>query len=859
MFTDRFTTHYKNTILLAYQTALEESRQVEVPDILIALLKQTGSLGAELLKKSKLTEDNIKKFQNINTTLNKKNKDVFSEQVLQIIEKSVLTAYKMQHTYVGTEHLLSSLLDFEKQITEYLQNTKSLEPLKLQVETILKSASRFPEITKTFDNQDSPSALSGTNETKKINEDDEPDVSELQLSSFVTDLTDIDNQETIDPVIGREAELERMINILGRRTKNNPLLLGDPGVGKTAIVEGLAKKIIEHNVPDFLINKKILNLDLTSLVSGTIYRGEFENRLKQIIDEVKQNPNIILFIDELHNLVGAGATSGSMDASNILKPALARGQIRCIGATTFDEYKKHIERDSALERRFQCISINEPSQTETIQILLGIKKNYEKYHNVIISNDIIYKIVELCEKYLPQYKMPDKAIDILDESCAKCAIQKSNTGMMKKIKEFKDSVLSFNQEIHENLILEKFEKAVELQKLQFNEIKKLKKLEENYKNKKKTLKQKLELDDILKTLSTRTQIPLDNFDFHSSLTKGNTNKTEQETQQIFNIEKQINEYIIGQKEVVSKICNHIKKSKAGITDSKKPIGSFVFLGPNGVGKTELAKVLAKTVFGSTKKLISLNMSEFSEGFALSKLIGSPAGYVGYMDETLLTDKIKKNPHCVILFDEIEKAHTSIFNIISQIIDEGFITDSIGKQIDCSHTLIIMTSNLGADTFKNNSGLGFAEKINTNILANKQADQKLSINSINSYLLDLLQKTITKEIISRVDGVLVFNSLNFNNLKKIAKMQLTELVTRAKKRYIEINLDNNVIDFIAKTGFKQKNGARSIKQVISELIENQLAEKVLQKNLHNKKFITQGNKIRQWRIKISMQKNKIVFL
>ncbi len=791
MIDERFTIKYYNVLKKSYITALEKNEDVNIGHFLFSLLTEKGCLGGEILKKNSFKPEDFLTTKKNQTTKIKEYVN-FSEQAIQVIQTSVIIAYKYQHIYIGTEHLLASILQ-NKDIEKFITKKNLIDSLYNQTQTILRNTSKFPEIIQTFD-------------LEEVNFDfyeESEDISNanLNINNFVIDLTDPYIQKNIDPVIGREKEIERIINILARRTKNNPILLGEPGVGKTAIIEGLAKKILQQEVPAFLLNKKILSLDLTAVIAGTMYRGEFEARLKQIIDEVKSNPNIILFIDEIHNIIGAGSTSNSMDAANILKPALARGQIRCIGATTFEEYKKHIEKDSALNRRFQSIHIKEPSSEKTFEIIKGIKSNYEKFHNVNIPDEIIKYTVQLSKKFINNSFFPDKAIDIIDEACSKLSITQSNIKLQKQIQELKEKLQKNNFQKHKALIYEDYNKAILLQTKEKQILQKLQKLNSQYneflKNNKKTISKSL----INQIISEKTQIPL--------------SKIQGQNQNILNLPKILKKHIIGQDNVINQIYTQLLKSDIVFNIKQKPIASFLFVGPSGVGKTQTAKILAQEFFGTKDKLIQINMSEFSESFNLSKLIGSPAGYVGYREGALLSDKIFKNPHCVVLFDEIEKAHKQVYNILLQILDEGFILDAIGKKIDFTNTIIIMTSNIGQELFSKNN-IGFSQS-KTKILFDKHNE-----------LQNLLKQHFSTEFLNRIDKILLFNPLNFKDLKKIAKIEIEKINQSLKEKGINIQIEPKVLNFICKKTIEEQNNARILQQKIDDLIKVPLAEKILKK-------------------------------
>src|SRR3989339_972870 len=633
---DKFTQHFKQVLITAQNIAFSKKHEaIEPEDLLISLIKTKGSLGSDILIKQNidlgwLQMATFDTYQSI--AISPESMPQPSLESQKIIEKAVITAYKHKHKYIGTEHLLWGISQSaDEKTTQILQKAKvNTHNLKQHLNLILKSTSKFSDLT-------------SEEELKEIEEifNEEGPANTNDLEKFTIDLTSKEIQKDIDPVIGRVKEIDRLIEILSRRTKNNPVLLGDAGVGKTAIIEGLAKRITENKVPDVLLNKTILNLDISSLIAGTMYRGEFESRLKQVINEIKSNPNTILFIDELHTIMGAGATSGSLDAANILKPALSRGQLRCIGATTFEEYKKHIESDKALERRFQAIIIEESSEDETQQILKGLRDNYEKFHNVIIDDQAIKAAVELSKRFLPDKKLPDKAIDLIDEAAARLRVKKTKQGMLKKIKSLQDELNQAQNDKKQAILGEDYLKALEYKDQEEIILEELLRLQAQEDKKQKTTLGEINDEHIKEIISDITKIPLGDLSV-------------QENKSLINLEKNLAKNIFGQDKAISIIANTIRKSKAGIGDKNKPLASFMFLGPSGVGKTEVSKQLANIVFGDERNLIRIDMSEFSEKFNISKLIGSPAGYVGYKDANKFTDLVKNKPYSLILFDEIEK-------------------------------------------------------------------------------------------------------------------------------------------------------------------------------------------------------------
>ncbi|MFH1172950.1 MAG: ATP-dependent Clp protease ATP-binding subunit, partial [bacterium] len=722
------------------------------------------------------------------------------------IEKAVLIANLNNHKYVGTEHLLISLEQLqEKDWLGWLaQNQINLKRLKDYAPLLLKTTSRFSEIT---DNAIAgKEAIAGHPLLPGLEK------TASALENFTTNLTDDEIQQNIDPVIGREEEISRLIQILARRTKNNPVLLGEAGVGKTAIVEGLAKKILAGQVPDVLLNKKIICLDLGATVAGTMFRGEFENRIKQIIEQVKNDPNLILFIDELHNIIGAGSAQGSLDAANILKPALARGQLRCIGATTFNEYKKHIANDPALERRFQPIIIEEPTADKTKAILLGIKENYEKYHQVSITNDAIEAAVDLSQRYLTDSFLPDKAIDLLDEAASGKRIKKKKDKDIQLLEDAEMALKKISQDKEKAIQAENFSQAMTIKGREQSALAKLEYLKAKIAGQKVKTVGKITRKEIAEIIAKMTKVPV-------------TDLLTPEKDQLLNLEKIIGQKIIGQDEAVQAISQAIRRARAGLASRQRPLGSFIFLGPSGVGKTELAKVLAETVFGSPKALIRLDMSEFSESFNISKLIGAPAGYVGYRDTNKLTDAVRHRPYSVVLFDEIEKAHPETFNLLLQILEDGQLTDATGKAVNFKNTIIILTSNIGLSELNHCARLGFGSQANA-----KPEPAEAEYGKIKERLLAELKEQFRPEFLNRLDKIIIFRPLNQEAIKKIVGLQITELNQRLAEMDIRLILDQASLDLIALRSHLPQEGARAIRRNIQELLENQLADQLLKNQI-----------------------------
>lgn len=797
---NKFTNHLKESLKHSLKLALELKNEEVTPlHLLYGLISEKGSVAGEILKKEKVSREKIAAAIVNFPHLDSPNFPQLNKQSETILEKAATLALKKSHLYIGTEHLLYSLLNsFE---TELLPK-KTLVNLKEELENVLLSVNRFTEMSslvnsyqpaEEIDSSSSlpPSAPLTKNKNKKNS----------VLNYFTTDLTNVKFCQSADPIIGREKETQRLIQILSRRQKNNPVLLGDPGVGKTAIVEGLAQKIIAGDVPDELQTKKILRLDLGLLIAGTIYRGEFENRLKQLMEEIKKDPNLIIFIDEIHTIVGAGSTSGSLDAANILKPALARGELRCIGATTFEEYKKHIEGDPALDRRFQPIVVNEPSEEETIAILRGVAKNFESFHQVEITSSALAAAVKLSAKYWPEKFFPDKALDLLDEAAAAKKLSNQNQTGLKKIKELQNSLQLTQEQKETAVIKENFSLATKLKKDETKILNSLDKLKVANQKNKKIKKELLLGDDVKKIISQSFGINL---------------LPETEKMSRFqHMENQLKEQIVGQDEVIEKIIKTLKKSEIGLRNHHRPIASFLFVGPSGVGKTALAKTLAQTYFPENSgrgNFIRVDMSEFGESFHATKLIGAPAGYIGYKESNSLTDKIKNHPYSLILLDEIDKAHPDIFNLFLQILDEGHLTDASGKKINFKNTIIIMTANLNEDLFQS-SHFGFYDT---------SADFDKKNEGIKKNVKEELTKRFRHDFLNRLDQILIFQSLTEQNLKEIIEKHLEDLSAKISTQ-VELQFSSSVISFLTKLAIGKQDGARIINKIISENIEEQLTD------------------------------------
>lgn len=807
----KFTAHLKSSLNFAAELTLElKNRYVNPEHLLFGLAETKGGVAFEILRKSGLKLDSLRDLISVrNEPVLKPGQTLtmadlqFSLPAKRALEKAVLCAANYHHKYVGTEHLFWGLVDIGDPTLEQIMKDNQLDArdAKQQLGKILKNTSRFPDISGFFE-----TAKGGPDEVVAVPTGGRPrggDSKTPALDFFATDLTDQKTQKTIDPVIGRGTEIERVIHILSRRTKNNPVLIGDPGVGKTAIVEGLAKKVVQGDVPEALMNKKILALDLGLVVAGTMYRGEFESRLKQIVDEIKADPNIILFIDELHTIIGAGSASGSMDAANLLKPALAKGHIRTIGATTMEEYKKHIESDPALERRFQPVVVDEPTVGETVAILKGIKTNYEKFHHVHITDEAVEAAVQLSERYIQDRFLPDKAIDLIDEAASKVKVGKGGSTAAKQLRLIEEELGRVHEQKHQAVQHEQFDRALQLKTQEERLIEKREKLRHRDSKGLTAFVGSITKHEIADVVSRMTGVPL------SDLVK-------EERDRLLHLEELLQQRVVGQDDAIHSIAEFVRRSRVGLSNPNKPIASFIFLGPSGVGKTETAKEIARTVFEDESALIRIDMSEFQESFNISKLIGAPAGYVGYKEGTKLTDAVKRKPYAVVLFDEIEKAHPDVFNLLLQVLDEGHLTDAVGKMINFKNTIIIMTSNVGLQSFNQAQSMGFE--------ASGKDRQKLEqhYEELKATVLQDLHKRFRPEFLNRLDQIIVYRPLNLEAVEKIVDLQMAEVVERIKPQGVKLVLSPKARRKIAELGFSPEYGARAIRRVIQEHVENALA-------------------------------------
>ena len=714
----------------------------------------------------------------------------FTPRAKKVLELSWDEARQLGHNYIGTEHLLLGLIREGEGVA-----AKVLENLGVDLNKCRSNVIKLLGETKST-SSGAQTATPGASQSK---------AKTPSLDEFGTDLTLAAQEQRLDPVVGREKEIERVIQILARRTKNNPILIGEPGVGKTAIAQGLAQKIVDCEVPDILENKKIIQLDMGLLVAGTKYRGEFEERLKKIMDEIRQAGNVILVIDEMHTLIGAGAAEGAIDAANILKPALSRGEIQVIGATTLDEYRKHIEKDSALERRFQPVIVDQPSVEETIEIIRGLKPKYEEHHKLHISDEAIIAATELSSKFITERFLPDKAIDIIDEASSKVRLNVS--ALPPEGRELEKQLKAIIKEKEDAIRNQEFEKASDLRDDEANLKDKIREIQDKWRNTQDENKPTVGVEEVAQVISTITGIPV-------------TKITEGESQRLLKLEDTLHARVIGQHEAVVSISKAIRRARVGLKSPNRPIGSFIFSGPTGVGKTELAKALAEAVFGSEDNMVRIDMSEFMEKHTTAKLIGSPPGYVGYDDGGHMTEIIRKKPYSVVLFDEIEKAHPDVFNIMLQILDDGRLTDSKGRHVSFKNTIIIMTSNVGAHMIQNTAKLGFS-------VSNDEKKDKYE--KLKETVMEELKKQFRPEFLNRIDDIIVFAHLNKEEIREIVDLMLNDLFKRLDERQLKIEVTDAAKDYLAKEGYSETYGARPLRRVIQKKVEDVLAEEILTGN------------------------------
>lgn len=758
--------------------------------LLLGVLAQEGSLGGKVLEDSGVTLSKAQvalKLSPKNLVINMGAKG-YSETAKLTLRMAYDIAQDYGQDYCGTEHILYSLLTQKNSRASVL-----LRDMKVNTDNILNELENF--LNRQFDDHDHETIEpGGRRATRKAAKGGKG-----YLDRFGTDLTAQARGGKLDPVVGREAQIRRVITILNRRTKNNPVLIGEPGVGKTAIVEGLAQRIVTEDVPDSLLDKRIVMLDLAGMIAGTKYRGEFEERLKKVMAELEEDKRIVAFIDELHLIVGAGAAEGSMDAGNILKPALARGKIQVIGATTTAEYTKHVEKDAALERRFQPIQVPETTLPETNAILRGLRRRYEEFHGVTISDEVIEDTVQFAKRYIQDRYMPDKAIDLLDETAATLRVEKGKTSP--EVRKLQKELKLINARIDEAVDQEDYERAAR-SKTRASQIQK--ELDELFKTTKTGKDLAMTSDNVAEVVSRITGVPVRKV-------------IKSEAKYLLKLEKNISKHVIGQAEAVEAVSKAIRRNRSGIGAANRPIGSFIFLGPTGVGKTELARVLAREFFGNESALVKIDMSEFGERHNVSRLVGAPAGYVGYDDGGQLSDKIRRQPYSLVLFDEIEKAHPDVFNMLLQVLEDGYLTDAKGRRIDFTNTIVIMTSNIGADKLQKEAALGF------------QAERRSDLDDLDAMheqnkqnVLDRLKKELRPELLNRIDKVIVFRGLTRKDIFRIIDLQIDELKKRLQKHGVGVQLTSGAKQYLLEHGYDAKNGVRPLRRLIQDTIEDQLA-------------------------------------
>lgn len=799
-----FTEKANKALNLAIESA-EEMRHnyVGTEHILYGLVKEGSGVAATALNECGVTEDALReKLESINGTMSlvELTPDNFTPRTKRVLRAAVIISSKTGYTYVGTEHLLLAILSESDSYA-----VAFLEELGVSVERLAQAVSKGMQggADDGFGGFENESAPNGSQKGGSA------------LDKFGRDLTQAAKNGEIDPVIGREKEIQRVIQILSRRTKNNPVLIGEPGVGKTAVAEGLALEIAKGNVPEILKDKRVVSLDLTGMVAGAKYRGDFEERIKAAIDEVKKSKNTILFIDELHTIVGAGAAEGSADAANILKPSLARGDFQVIGATTLNEYRKYIEKDAALERRFQPVKVGEPTPEQAVQILKGLRDSYEAHHKVKITDEAINAAVTLSSRYIADRYLPDKAIDLIDEGASK--VRLASLTSPDNVKELEDEIADYEKEKASAINEQDFERAARLRDEQKELQTKLDDAKKKWQEQQKGNSGEVTAEDIAKIVSEWTGIPV-------------VQLTKEESERLLNMENVLHERVIGQSEAVTAIAKAIRRGRVGLKDPKRPVGSFIFLGPTGVGKTELCKALAEAMFGDENAMLRLDMSEYMEKHTVSKLIGSPPGYVGFEEGGQLTEKVRRKPYSVVLFDEIEKAHPDVFNMLLQILEDGRLTDSQGRTVDFKNTIIIMTSNVGARLItEKQSSLGFNSE-NENAEESEKKD-------IKELVTGELRKVFRPEFLNRVDDIIVFNKLNKDEIKQIAVKMLKTLENRLDKMNIKISFTDNAISEIADKGFDENYGARPLRRAIQNEIEDPLSEQMLEGKVKDGAVVT----------------------
>lgn len=789
----RFTERAQKVLALAQEEAIRLGhKNIGTEHILLGLVREGEGIAAKALEALGLVSDKIQKEVE---SLIGRGQEVsqaiphYTPRAKKVTELSMDEARKLGHSYVGTEHILLGLIREGEGVAARVLNNLGVSLNKARQQVL---------------------QLLGSNETGASAAGSNSNANTPTLDSLARDLTAIAKEDSLDPVIGRSKEIQRVIEVLSRRTKNNPVLIGEPGVGKTAIAEGLAQQIIHNEVPEILRDKRVMTLDMGTVVAGTKYRGEFEDRLKKVMDEIRQAGNIILFIDELHTLIGAGGAEGAIDASNILKPSLARGELQCIGATTLDEYRKYIEKDAALERRFQPIQVDQPSVDESIQILTGLRDRYEAHHRVSITDEAIEAAVKLSDRYISDRFLPDKAIDLIDEAGSKVRLRSFTTPP--NLKELEQKLDEVRKEKDAAVQSQEFEKAASLRDTEQRLREKVEVTKKSWKEKQGQENSEVSVDDIAMVVSSWTGVPVSKI-------------AQTETDKLLNMEQLLHSRVIGQDEAVVAVAKAVRRARAGLKDPKRPIGSFIFLGPTGVGKTELARALAESIFGDEEAMIRIDMSEYMEKHSTSRLVGSPPGYVGYDEGGQLTEKVRRKPYSVVLLDEIEKAHPDVFNILLQVLEDGRLTDSKGRTVDFRNTILIMTSNVGASELKRNKYVGF----------NVQ-DESQNYKDMKGKVMGELKRAFRPEFINRIDEIIVFHSLEKKHLKEIVSLMSDQLTKRLKEQDLSIELTEAAKAKIADEGVDLEYGARPLRRAIQKHVEDRLSEELLKGNIEKGQHI-----------------------
>lgn len=801
----KFTKRAEKAIQIANEIASELGHNyIGTEHLLYGLIKEGSGVASKVLENQGINAENVLEQIEILVGKNENEETIetaigFTPRTKRVIENAFREAKKLNSDFIGTEHLLIGIMREGDSVAVRIMLELNVNPQKI-----------YNEIVKVLNEEEMPEGLEKNKSTKQLGSYNQTQT----LNQFGTDLTKQAIQGKLDPVIGRKDEIERVIQILSRRMKNNPCLIGEPGVGKTAVIEGLAQKIVLEDVPESLKNKRVVTLDISSMVAGAKYRGDFEDRIKKCLNEVKKSGDVILFIDEIHTIVGAGAAEGAVDAANILKPLLARGEVQVIGATTLNEYRKYIEKDSALERRFSPVTVSEPTTEDTIKILEGIRDKYEAHHNVKITKEAIQAAVELSTRYINDRFLPDKAIDLIDEAASK--IRMKAYTQPDNLRKLEEELVQIEKEKEDAIRAQDFEKAASLRDKQHEKQEKLEKEKQKWENKNSKAIITLTEEDIAEVIASWTKIPVKKI-------------TQSENEKLKSLEKSLHERVIGQNEAVEAVAKAIRRGRVGLKDPNKPIGSFLFLGPTGVGKTELSKALSETLFGNEDSMIRIDMSEYMEGHSISKLIGSPPGYVGYDEGGQLTEKIRRNPYSVILFDEIEKAHPDVMNMLLQILDDGRLTDSNGRTVNFKNTVIIMTSNTGARLITDRKTLGFA---NTN--KEETIENNKEYENIKKDVMAELKKEFKPEFINRIDEIIVFHKLQNDEIRQIINIMLIQVQKRLEKQNIQIEIEEKVKDEIMKKGIDTNYGARPLKRAIQNMIEDKIAEAILDNRIKSGK-------------------------